>query len=167
MATHSSVLTWRKPGTRSLVGCCLWGRTELDTTEATQQQQLIAKQRNLPTDFWVSSGSQGRTEGKRWPRVQKSPFPLILSQCIRLSGVYQLSVNMLVRSGSGHRAQNKFAGVFSYVRVEVLKRFKVGGNTSMLEQQVALLLWGDRSEGGGDLSLNMTNIRGTDPRGST
>ena len=23
----------------SLVGCCLWGRTELDTTEATQQQQ--------------------------------------------------------------------------------------------------------------------------------
>ena len=22
-----------------LVGCCLWGRTELDTTEATQQQQ--------------------------------------------------------------------------------------------------------------------------------
>ena len=26
-------------GWRSLVGCCLWGRTELDTTEATQQQQ--------------------------------------------------------------------------------------------------------------------------------
>ena len=25
-------------GRRSLVGCCLWGRTELDTTEATQQQ---------------------------------------------------------------------------------------------------------------------------------
>ena len=24
---------------RSLVGCCLWGRTESDTTEATQQQQ--------------------------------------------------------------------------------------------------------------------------------
>ena len=33
MATHSSVLAWRIP--RSLVGCCLWGRTELDTTEAT------------------------------------------------------------------------------------------------------------------------------------
>ena len=27
-------------GRGSLVGCCLWGRTELDTTEATQQQQL-------------------------------------------------------------------------------------------------------------------------------
>ena len=26
-------------GLGSLVGCCLWGRTELDTTEATQQQQ--------------------------------------------------------------------------------------------------------------------------------
>ena len=26
-------------GRRSLVGCCLWGRTESDTTEATWQQQ--------------------------------------------------------------------------------------------------------------------------------
>ena len=30
MATHSSVLAWRIPGT----GCRLWGRTESDTTEA-------------------------------------------------------------------------------------------------------------------------------------
>ena len=28
-------------GWQSLVGCCLWGRTELDTTEATQQQQYM------------------------------------------------------------------------------------------------------------------------------
>ena len=35
MATHSSVLAWRIPGTGSLVGCSLWGRTESDTTEAT------------------------------------------------------------------------------------------------------------------------------------
>ena len=36
MATHSSVLAWRIPGTGDpLVGCCLWGRTELDTTEVT------------------------------------------------------------------------------------------------------------------------------------
>ena len=40
MATHSSVIAWRIPGTGSLVGCYLWGRTESDTTEATQQQQL-------------------------------------------------------------------------------------------------------------------------------
>ena len=35
MATHSSVLAWRIPGTGSLVGYCLWSRTESDTTEAT------------------------------------------------------------------------------------------------------------------------------------
>ena len=42
MATPSSVLAWRVPGTGSLVGCCLWGRTESDTTEATQQQQVCS-----------------------------------------------------------------------------------------------------------------------------
>ena len=39
MATHSSVLAWRIPGTGSLVGCRLWGRTKSDTTEVTYQQQ--------------------------------------------------------------------------------------------------------------------------------
>ena len=35
MATHSSVLAWRIPGMGEPVGRCLWGCTELDTTEAT------------------------------------------------------------------------------------------------------------------------------------
>ena len=35
MATHSSILAWRIPGTEEPVGCRLWGHTELDTTEAT------------------------------------------------------------------------------------------------------------------------------------
>ena len=35
MAGHSSVLAWRILGRWSLVGCHLWGRTELDTSEAT------------------------------------------------------------------------------------------------------------------------------------
>ena len=44
MATHSSVLAWRIPGTGepgesqgrgSLAGCHLWGHTESDTTEVT------------------------------------------------------------------------------------------------------------------------------------
>ena len=35
MATHSSVLAGESQGRGSLVGCCLWGRTESDTTEAT------------------------------------------------------------------------------------------------------------------------------------
>ena len=39
MATHSSVLSWRIPGMGSLVGCCLWGGTESNTTEVTQQQK--------------------------------------------------------------------------------------------------------------------------------
>ena len=34
MATHFRVLAWRIPR-GSLVGCCLRGRTESDTTEAT------------------------------------------------------------------------------------------------------------------------------------
>ena len=42
MATHSSVLAWRIPGMGrggGLVGCRLWGRTESDMIEVTQQQQ--------------------------------------------------------------------------------------------------------------------------------
>ena len=35
MATHSSVLAGESQGLGSLVGCGLWGHTELDTTEAT------------------------------------------------------------------------------------------------------------------------------------
>ena len=35
MAAHSSVLAWRIPGMGEPVGCCLWGHTESDTTEAT------------------------------------------------------------------------------------------------------------------------------------
>ena len=35
MATHSSVLAWRIPGTGEPGGFRLWGRTESDTTEAT------------------------------------------------------------------------------------------------------------------------------------
>ena len=39
MATHSSVLAWRIPGTGEPGGLPSRGRTELDTTEVTQQQQ--------------------------------------------------------------------------------------------------------------------------------
>ena len=39
MATHASVLAWRIPGTGEPSGCRLWGHTESDTTEATEQQQ--------------------------------------------------------------------------------------------------------------------------------
>ena len=35
MATHSSILAWRIPGTEEPGGCRLWGRTESDTTDST------------------------------------------------------------------------------------------------------------------------------------
>ena len=40
MATHSSVLAWRIPGTGEPAG--LWGGTESDTTEATQLTFYLA-----------------------------------------------------------------------------------------------------------------------------
>ena len=33
--TLASALAWRIPGTHKPGGCCLWGLTESDTTEAT------------------------------------------------------------------------------------------------------------------------------------
>ena len=39
MATHSTVFAWRILGTGEPGGCRLWGCTESDMTEATQQQQ--------------------------------------------------------------------------------------------------------------------------------
>ena len=47
MATHSSALAWRIPGTEEPGGCRLWGLTESDTTEATQQQQQQHKRQLL------------------------------------------------------------------------------------------------------------------------
>ena len=35
MATHSSTLAWKIPGTGEPVGCRLWGHTESDTTDVT------------------------------------------------------------------------------------------------------------------------------------
>ena len=39
MATHSSILAWRIPGTEETGGLPFMGRTESDTTDATQQQK--------------------------------------------------------------------------------------------------------------------------------
>ena len=44
MATHSSVLAWRIPGTGEPGGLPSRGHTESDTTEATQQQQQQQQQ---------------------------------------------------------------------------------------------------------------------------
>ena len=47
MATHSSVLAWRIPGTGEPGGLCLWGCTVADTTGATWRQQLQQRQQQL------------------------------------------------------------------------------------------------------------------------
>ena len=48
-------------GQRSLVGCCLWGRTESDTTEVTYQQQssrdLFKKIRDTKGTFHAKMGT--------------------------------------------------------------------------------------------------------------
>ena len=69
MATHSSILAWRIPGTESLVGCRLWGRTESDTTEATQQQQQQQQPSYRPDGRRVGRGSEFNTCCLSWERV--------------------------------------------------------------------------------------------------
>ena len=50
MATHSSVLAWRTQGCGSLVGCRLWGRTELDLAV---QLSLAAAAADLWKAYWM------------------------------------------------------------------------------------------------------------------
>ena len=55
MAVHSSILAGESQGRGSLVGCCLWGRTESDPTEACPQQQqqshhIISLRNNF---YWI------------------------------------------------------------------------------------------------------------------
>ena len=45
MATHSSILAWRIPGTEEPGGLPSLGRTESDMTDATQQQQQSIQER--------------------------------------------------------------------------------------------------------------------------
>ena len=81
MATHSSVLAWRIPGTGEPGGLPSMGRTESDTTEATQQQQqqtasLVAQTvKGLPT----MQETRVRFLGGEIPwRRQWQPTPVLL-----------------------------------------------------------------------------------------
>ena len=64
MATHSSVLPAESQGQKSRVGCCPWGRTESDMTEAIeQQQQHIYREREgdgTPLQYSCLGKSHGR-----------------------------------------------------------------------------------------------------------
>ena len=64
VATHSSVLAWRIPGTGSLVGCRLWGRTESDTTAATQRQQQQQQHSDLAPHTLLSQRQEFLNEDR-------------------------------------------------------------------------------------------------------
>ena len=72
MATHSSVLAWRILGRGSLVGCPLWGHTESDTTEMTQQQQQLIWDQFLFFLFFVFPFCFGKTYWKGHREFQAS-----------------------------------------------------------------------------------------------
>ena len=63
--------SWRAlwaPTSMSLVGCCLWGRTELDMTEATWQQLLWARDGGSEGESsWVKVTAQMRCSWVRTP----------------------------------------------------------------------------------------------------
>ena len=76
MATHSSVLAWRIPGPGEPGGCRLWGHTESDATDETEQQgrgSLVAA---------VYGVTQSRT---RLKRLSINTLILYLRKHLRLS----------------------------------------------------------------------------------
>ena len=73
------LLPGKSHGQRSLVGCSLWGRTESDTPEATEQQQqqpknrskdaLLAAVRRTPRIFPKAVSPQPQNGGSFKPKV--------------------------------------------------------------------------------------------------
>ena len=86
MATHSSVLAWRIPGTGSLLGCRLWGCAESDMTEATQQQQqqLFDKWWLIDLQPYLYLYSCTRNQDS-----QKTLLPWVLGHSVQFSSVIQ------------------------------------------------------------------------------
>ena len=77
MATHSSVLAWRIPRTEEPVGCRLWGRTESDITDATQQQHRYQKKEGLqiPEVALLQSWNKTTYQGLCSQRDNTQQFP--------------------------------------------------------------------------------------------
>ena len=81
-------------GQRSLLGCRLWGRTESDTTEATQQQQqqqhfvYISLQYFIIYRIWFEALWQGRHD----PHPHKIHIP------VRIQNKTKISLHSRVRA---------------------------------------------------------------------
>ena len=82
MATHSSVLAWRIPGTGEPSGCHLWGCTESNTTERRSSSSNPTV-RCCPRSLWVSMVAQSAMQETRvlslcWEDPLKDPTPIFL-----------------------------------------------------------------------------------------
>ena len=56
MATHSSVLARRIPGMEAWWAAVIWGRTESDMTEVTQQQDTVVMWKAIFLDLRKKQG---------------------------------------------------------------------------------------------------------------
>ena len=127
MATHSSVLAWRIPGTGEPGGCCLWGHTESDTTEVTQQQHLKFL-------FYMMSSHCYRTVNLLAPSavscdlpapsslagdsglsflLQSAPLPCCLPVTLGFSSIFKNSLCLFSRMGLNFLYCLPFLGLFS------------------------------------------------------
>ena len=117
MATHSSVLAWRIPGTGEPGGCRLWGRTELEMTEATQQQQQL-KENHTKISYLGQTKKYKKTHNKtktKQTKTQKNKNPLKwltegfgLDMCLSL---ISFTVNLPLPMTLGRLTQNSIAAL--------------------------------------------------------
>ena len=77
MAAHASTLAWKIPWMGELVGCCLWGCTGSDMTEATQQQQLSLVELTGTWGCVSEQDTMGSSQGKPLPHVLCLPLVCI------------------------------------------------------------------------------------------
>ena len=73
-------------GQGSLVGCRLWGRTESDTTEVTQQQQQQRKRCHYPQTGYGKHFTTTFTEGGVIPNIWCVFFIALLARPVTSSG---------------------------------------------------------------------------------
>ena len=78
MATHSSILTWRIPWQRSLVGYSPWGRKELDMTEQLQIHTYIHLERKTMTNLDSILKSRDITLATKVHLVKAMVFPVVM-----------------------------------------------------------------------------------------
>ena len=75
MATHSSVIAWRLPGTGSPAGCGLLGRAESDTTAATSQQQQQQRHTVVPLLSHADSATS-------WTAAHQASLSFLISRSL-------------------------------------------------------------------------------------